>query len=621
MTAATTRSSTRSSVLGSFLTSPLPAAAAILLLIIVFASILAPLLTPLDPNTAVIRDAYLPPFSPDHLLGTDSAGRDVWARLLYGGRTSLLGAALALVVAAAIGIPGGLLAGYYGGWFDNVSVWTTNLVQSLPGIVVLLAARSVMGPSIWFSMLIFGVILSPGFYRVVRTSVVNVRNELYVDAARVAGLRDASIIGRHVLTVVRAPIIIQASLLLGIALAIQSGLEFLGVGDNALPSWGNMLNEGFRNIYRDPVSILWPALAIGLTCAALVIVGNGLRDALEERGLRTGRVRRARRAEASATDARVDVPVGPVTAASDTPEQATPDAGAGLGPAAAPPVAPVTGPPDPSAVLSVRDLAVSYGAGRNAREVVRDVSLDVRPGEVLGLVGESGSGKTQTAFAVLDLLSAGGRISAGSVRYLGEELTTMSRSGIRALRGTGIAYIPQEPMSNLDPSFTIGSQLATPMMRRLKIGRAEARTRSLDLLRRVGIRDPQRTFDAYPHEISGGMAQRVLIAGAVSCGPRLLIADEPTTALDVTVQAEVLALLRDLQAESGMAVILVTHNFGVVADICDRVAVMNAGTIVETNDVLSIFRDPQHPYTRMLLDSTLEGGPSRTELDALEGGR
>jgi peptide/nickel transport system permease protein len=588
-----------------FVSNPLAATGAVILVLMVLAAVLAPVLAPADPNFSAIRDAFLPPLSPDHLLGTDSAGRDIWARLLYGARVSLAGAALALVVAALIGIPSGLLAGYYGGWFDSVSVWSTNLVQSLPGIVVLLAARAVMGPSIWYSMLIFGVILSPGFYRVVRTAVINVRNELYVDAARVSGLRDSAIIGRHVLTVVRAPIIIQGSLLLGIALAIQSGLEFLGVGDNSIPSWGNMLNEGFRNLYRDPVSIVWPALAIGLTCASLVIIGNGLRDALEERGIRT---RKARKTKGVAL---VDMPVVTTGVPTIDGYAARPEDDAT--PIRTPDFAQGT-------VLSVRNLKVGYGEPGSEKVVVNDVNLDVRAGEVLGLVGESGSGKTQTAFAILGLLPTGGRVLNGSILFEGEDLAHKSRSAFRDLRGTGIAYIPQEPMSNLDPSFKIGSQLITPMMRRLKIDRATARTRALELLERVGIRDPQRTFDAYPHEISGGMAQRVLIAGAVSCRPRLLIADEPTTALDVTVQADVLRLLRDLQAESGMGVILVTHNFGVVADICDRVAVMNKGTIVEMNDVESVFARPNHPYTRMLLGSTLEGGPSRTELDAAEVG-
>jgi ABC-type dipeptide/oligopeptide/nickel transport system ATPase component len=363
-----------------------------------------------------------------------------------------------------------------------------------------------------------------------------------------------------------------------------------------MPSWGNMLNEGFRNIYRDPISILWPALAIGLTCASLVIIGNGLRDALEERGTRKMKPRKATAVNSAE----------PVVVVAARPEDdATPVKD----------VEPVSG-----AILSVRDLKVGYGERGSEKVVVNNVRLDVRPGEVLGLVGESGSGKTQTAFSILGLLPAGGRIIEGSILFDGDDLARKSRSAFREIRGTGIAYIPQEPMSNLDPSFKIGSQLVTPMIRRLKIDRREATKRALELLDRVGIRDPKRTFDAYPHEISGGMAQRVLIAGAVSCRPRLLIADEPTTALDVTVQAEVLRLLRDLQAESEMGVILVTHNFGVVADICDRVAVMNKGTIVEMNDVASVFARPTHPYTQMLLGSTLEGGPSRTELDAAEAG-
>jgi ABC-type dipeptide/oligopeptide/nickel transport system ATPase component len=184
------------------------------------------------------------------------------------------------------------------------------------------------------------------------------------------------------------------------------------------------------------------------------------------------------------------------------------------------------------------------------------------------------------------------------------------------LRGAKIAYIPQEPMSNLDPSFTIGSQLTEPMRISLRIGRAEAKRRALALLERVGIPDPARTFAAYPHQLSGGMAQRVLIAGAVSCNPDLLIADEPTTALDVTVQAEVLDLLRDLQAEFNMGVLLVTHNFGVVADLCDRVSVMSAGRIVETGPTQSIFDGPLHPYTKSLFAAIIDDevrGPLRTE--------
>jgi ABC-type dipeptide/oligopeptide/nickel transport system ATPase component len=435
-------------------------------------------------------------------------------------------------------------------------------------------------------MAIFGVLLSPAFFRLVYVSVRAVRDELYIDAARVAGLSDLRIIGRHVLSVVRAPIIIQSAIILGIAISVQSGLEFLGLGDTSVPTWGSMLNDGFAQIYRAPILMLWPSLAIALTSMALVLVSNAARDELE----RTSPRRRRRGAVGTVRPPSVEVPAVVHT---DTAVEAS--------------TAPV--------LLSVRDLVVGYDReDGGVTEVVEGVSLDLRKGEVHGLIGESGSGKTQTAFAILGLLGAGGRVMSGSVLFDGIALDGASEAVYSTVRGKRIAYVPQEPMSNLDPSFTIGSQLVEPMRIVLGLSRREAKRRALDLLDRVGIPDPARTFSAYPHEVSGGMAQRVLIAGAVSCDPQLIIADEPTTALDVTVQAEVLDLLRDLQAERHMAVLIVTHNFGVVADLCDRVSVMQSGRIVETGPVESIFESPAHPYTRSLLDAILEDGEPRAKL-------
>jgi peptide/nickel transport system permease protein len=203
------------------------------------------------------------------------------------------------------------------------------------------------------------------------------------------------------------------------------------------------------------------------------------------------------------------------------------------------------------------------------------------------------------------------------MEFGGQELQGLDRAAMNKLRGRHIAYIPQEPMSNLDPSFRIGFQLIEPMRQHLGLSTADAKQKALALLERVGIPEPERVYRSYPHEISGGMAQRVLIAGAVSCDPELLIADEPTTALDVTVQAEVLDLMRSLQQERNMGMVLVTHDFGVVADICDHVAVMQSGRIVENAPARELFADPQHPYTRMLLDSTLENSEPRA---ALAGG-
>lgn len=564
----------RAGVVRRFFRDPVGIIATAVLALFILAAIIAPILGFPDPNQVNLRDAMKGP-SPDHLLGTDSSGRDILSRLLWGSRVNLLGAALAVVIALTIGVVTGLMAGYYGGGFDSIASWVNNLNMALPGIVVLLAVRAVVGPSVWIAMAVFGVLLAPAFFRVVRGAVQSVRNELYVDAARVSGLSDVRILGRHILTVVRAPVIIQTARLASIAISIQAGLEFLGVSDNTMPSWGNMLNEGFRKIALNPGLIIWPSLAIGLVCMALVLLGNSLRDAMEESGQRR---RAPRTAKAVAKPA-----------SSPTPSDHLSD----------------------KALLSVSGLKVAYGYEPNEKEVVHGVTFHVDPGEVLGLVGESGSGKTQTAFSILGLLPEGGRVSAGSIRLGDRELTTLSERERTALRGTDIAYIPQEPMSNLDPTFRIGYQLTVPLRKKLGLSKKDATERAFALLARVGITDPEKTMKSYPHEISGGMAQRILIAGAVACNPRLLIADEPTTALDVTVQAEVLDLLRDLQRETGMSVIMVTHNFGVVADICDRVAVMKAGRIVEVNDVKKIFTTPADPYTRKLLDSMLEDAPAR----------
>lgn len=577
-----------------FLRNPMGVVAAVILLAILVATACAGLLSPYDPNTSILNDA-MAPISPEHPLGADRAGRDLLSRLLWGGQVTLLAAALALAIAMLIGIPSGLLAGYYGSWLDQTTSWITNLLMALPGIVVLLAVRAVVGPSVWVSMAVFGVLLAPAFYRLVRSAVANVRNELYVDAARVSGLSDARIIGRHVFTVVRAPIVIQAALVTSVALAVQSGLEFLGIGDARVPTWGALLNDAFRNINVAPQMLVWPGLVLALTCASLGLLANAIRDALEDRGSAPAPRRQKRPAAARI---RADKDVAAVSAASMDETK-------------------------PSPLLAVEGLEVSYAQANGEKlVVVHDVTVEVQPGEVLGIVGESGSGKTQTAFSVLGLLPAGGNVSAGRIALHGVDVAGLTRKQRAELLGTKIGYVPQEPMSNLDPSYRIGDQLDEPLRVRQGLSREQARARSLNLLRRVGIVDPERTYRAYPHEISGGMAQRVLIAGAIAADPQLLIADECTTALDVTVQAEVLELLRDLQRERGMGVILVTHNFGVVADICDRVAVMQSGRIVETGTVDQIFNDPQHPYTQMLLDSTLEDASLRAPLDTgISGGK
>lgn len=595
----------RVNLLRRLLKRPIGAAALVFLGIVAVVAAIGPLIAPQDPNLASLQLVLASP-SADHILGADSAGRDVFSRLLAATQISVAAALVALVVAILIGVVAGLIAGYYQGWFDAVSSWFTGLVMALPGIVVLLAARAVLGPSVWISMAIFGILLSPAYFRLVYAAVTAVRSELYVDAARVSGLSDPRIIGKHILSVVRAPIIIQSAIIAGIAIAIQSGLEFLGLGDLSVPTWGSMLNDGFVNIYKAPLLMVWPSLAIALTCIALTLLANAMRDELE----RTVSVRRRRRKIVTTSKTGSNTIVTQSISTSGISEDEI------VG------VPPIRHDDDARAsvrtdelVLSVRDLRVGYDQeGGPVTEVVHGVDLDIRRGEVHGLIGESGSGKTQTAWGVLGLLPRGGRVVDGTISYEGTRLDTLGEREYTAIRGRRIGYIPQEPMSNLDPAFTIGSQLVEPLRVGLGLSKKEATAKALALLDRVGIPNPKRTFDAYPHEVSGGMAQRVLIAGAVSTDPDLIIADEPTTALDVTVQAEVLDLLRDLQAERQMAMLLVTHNFGVVADLCDRVSVMQNGLIVETGPVRSIFNDAKHPYTQSLLGAILDEGPARPAL-------
>lgn len=578
----------RSTVIRRLFKNPLGIVAMTILLAVSLLAVLAPVLAPFDQNYANIAKTLAAPDSVN-ILGTDSAGRDVFSRLLYGAQLTLLSALLCAGVAIAIGLPAGLIAGYYAGKFEAVSNWVVGILMSLPGLIVLLTIRAAFGPSVWMSMIAFGILISPSYFRLTRTAVQSVRNELYVDAARVSGLSDLSIIARHIFSVVRAPIIIQTAAIAGVAIAIQSGLEFLGLGDPTKSTWGVMLSEGFKNVYLNPTLLFWPALAMALTIGGLVLLGNAIRDALED-----GEKIKPRR-----TKAPVTVPV----------------TGRAAAPAARPSRKSVAAvdPGTEHHLVKVTNLGVGYPqADGSIKKVVDDVSFHVDRGEILGIVGESGSGKSQTAFSILGLLPDNARIVAGSIQFDGSYTVApgeehVSQERLAKLRGRRISYIPQEPMSNLDPAFTIGYQLVTPMVRVLGISKAEARKRALKLLTDVGIVSPERTFNAYPHEVSGGMAQRVLIAGAISCEPDLVIADEPTTALDVTVQADVLDLLRELQQRLNIGVILVTHNFGVVADLCDRVAVMQNGRLVEEGSVRDILRNPQEPYTQTLLASMLEG--------------
>lgn len=403
------------------------------------------------------------------------------------------------------------------------------------------------------------------------TTSSSFRKELYIDAARVSGLSDLRIVGRHVLWAVRAPIIIHSSFIMAAGIGIESGVSFIGLGDPAAASWGTTLQRSFSGIYNNPWGVVWPSLLISVTILAFVLLGNALSDVLQSSARsKVLSPRQRRQIIAAAVQGN-----GPATAKSRD-----------------------------DAILSIRALRIGYmSADGSVREVVHGVDFDLRRGEIHGLVGESGSGKSQIAFSCLGILPREALLLGGSI-WLGSEDLMADPQKMRAARGRRIAYIPQEPMSNLDPSFTVGAQLIYGLRASRPMAKAEAYAILIKLLARVGINEPERIMKMYPHEISGGMAQRVLICGAVASDPDIIVADEPTTALDVTVQAEVLDLLRELSEERGLAMILVTHNLGVVADLCHTVTVMKDGHFVEQASVDDLFEAPRHAYTKQLLQSS-----------------
>ncbi len=281
----------------------------------------------------------------------------------------------------------------------------------------------------------------------------------------------------------------------------------------------------------------------------------------------------------------------------------------------------MNGGPLPAAepLVAVRDLAVRFRRGRETVHAVNGVDLTLGQGEVLCLLGESGSGKSVTLRALLRLLPPRRSTVTGTIRVAGQDVAALDPAGLRAYRGAIASMVFQEPMLAFDPVFTIGRQIAEAIRRHEPVDRATARARALAILERVQIPSPERRLDAYPHELSGGMRQRAMIALALACRPRLLLADEPTTALDATVQIQILLLLRRLQQDLGMSMIFVTHDIAVAVEIADRIAVMYAGRVVETGPVRAVIRTPRHPYTQGLLASTVTGADRGRRLDAIPG--
>jgi peptide/nickel transport system permease protein len=540
-----------------------------------------------------------------HWLGTDRLGRDIVARLLAGAGVSLRASFQVVITALVVALPLGLASGYIGGWFDNTLMRVMDGILSIPALILALAIAGVLGPGLTNAMIALTIVFIPSFTRLVRAQTLAVREETFIEASQSIGSRPWRILVTRVLPNVASPVIVQASLALGSVLLAEATLSFLGVGlQPPRASWGVMLSDAYEKIFTHPMQMVYPGVAIALTVLAFNLLGDGLRDAFS-----VDAVRRKRKGRAGITRA-VIPQARPVTAATSA-RAATSSAATTSAQATA-----ATG----DALLELDGLTVEFETDQGVNRVVEDVSLSVRPGEILGLVGESGSGKTVSALSILRLIpSPPGRIVDGSIRFDGTDILRADFDTMRQLRGGEIAMVFQDPMSSLNPAYSIGNQLVEAVRLHDDVSRAAARARAVELLTRVGIPDAVARLDQYPHEFSGGMRQRVMIAMALICRPRLLIADEPTTALDVTVQAQILDLLRSTQQETGMAVILVTHDLGVVAGVCDRVTVLYAGQVVETGEVHDVFRRPRHPYTAGLLAAMPQRHRGDGVLASIEG--
>jgi peptide/nickel transport system permease protein len=558
------------------------------LLALILLAFLAPLLLQ-NPSTIAADKFQKPTWG--HPLGTDYLGRDTLARIAYGAQVSLRSGFQIVGIALLIAVPVGLLSGFRGGGLDFTIMRVLEGLASFPPLVLALAVVGLLGAGLQNAILAISLVMIPGFARLIRAQTLAVREETFIEASRAMGTRAGRIRWQRVLPNVASPMIVAVSLAIGFALIAEAQLSVLGYGvQKPTASWGGMIQDARIDLLQHPWQVFIPSLALVFTILAFNTLGDGIRDAL---GMGLPKGKQAMKGRLGVTTVETDrAPVAPDPSASS----------------------------ELDSLLSVSDLSVEFVTDAGPVTVVDRVSFGVRPGEVVGLVGESGSGKTVSSLAVMRLVpSPPGRISGGAIALDGRDVLAMSMKELRKVRGNEIAMMFQDPMTSLNPAFTIGTQLVDTIRLHHRMSRREARVRAAELLALTGIPDPDRRLRDYPHQLSGGMRQRALLALALSCEPRLLIADEPTTALDVTVQAQILDLLRSLQARLGMGVLFVTHDLGVVANLCSRVIVMYAGQIVEEAPVDELFARPRHPYTEGLLGAIPQVGEPGERLASIPG--
>ena len=572
----------------------------LIVMIAVFANILAPH-NPLEIFTA--RQAPDAQF----LFGTDDKGRDVLSRMMYGARYSLiigLGAtAFALVCGSIIGA----VAAVARKWVSEVIMRILDVIMSFPGIALAATFVLVFGNSVPSLIFAIGFLYIPQIARIVRANVVSEYNQDYVRAVVVSGARAPWILVKHVIRNCIAPVMVFTIVLVADAIVFEASLSFISAGiPEPTPTWGNILSDARGGVLAGRWwQALFPGLAIMITVLCLNILSEGITDAMAA----------APKAPVKADDAAVRAnreadklvadPTLAYAAQAEMLEQRLSELQAIEKTRTDRFEARTDVPP----ILEVKDLCIKFPRHGDVN-VVDHVSFVVRPRQTMGLVGESGCGKSITSLTIMGLLDPKAKVS-GEILYDGQNLLNMDQKQMNALRGREIAMIYQDALSSLNPSMLIKAQ-----MKQLT-KRGGTRTAE-ELLELVGL-DPKRTLDSYPHELSGGQRQRVLIAMALTRAPKLIIADEPTTALDVTVQKQVIDLLNKLQKELGFAMVFVSHDLALVAEVANSITVMYAGQVVEQGPVSDILCHPVHEYTRGLLGSVLSIEAGGTRLHQVPG--
>lgn len=570
----------------------------IVLLLVAMIAVLANVIAPHDPY-AIFTARQAP--SAEFLFGTDDKGRDVLSRMMYGARYSLVIGLGATAFALVCGSILGAIAAVSRKWVSEVVMRCCDIVMSFPGIA--LAATFVLsfGASIPSLIFAIGFLYIPQIARVVRANVVSEYGQDYVRAVIVSGARAPWILWKHVVRNCLAPVLVFTIVLVADAIVFEASLAFISAGiPEPTPTWGNILADARNGVLSGRWwQALFPGLAIMITVLCLNILSEGITDAMaaapkapvqasddalagkREADRLVTDPTLAYKAQAASLQARLDELCKVENQRTDR----------------------FTAHTDVPPILEVKDLCIKFPRHGDVN-VVDHLNFVVRPRQTMGLVGESGCGKSITSLAIMGLLDPKAQIS-GEIMYSGQNLLDLNQKQMNALRGKEIAMVYQDALSSLNPSMLIKAQMKQLTKR--------GGTRSAEeLLELVGL-DPKRTLDSYPHELSGGQRQRVLIAMALTRDPKLVIADEPTTALDVTVQKQVIDLLNKLQKELGFAMVFVSHDLALVAEVANSITVMYAGQVVEQGPVKDILTNPLHEYTRGLLGSVLsiEAGSGR----------